>query len=252
MIKQSVSILTVTQLSRHKCLLNLVNLIKLQTYKNIIEWVIIEGSNNKEDANKNEKYINTINVNEPLLNIVYVNYTGYTFDNLHNLGTSMCKGNIIVIMDDDDYYPVTRVQHAVKKLEDSDYLISGCSDVYMYSFINQQLYKFKSFGENHSCNHALAFIKEYAYYNKYKDDGYSIEKSFTKNFTEPMLQLEPLKTVVVSSHKFNSVNKNIQIDSWIENKVLNEVNNIEIESIIPENIFYSMNEMFETNRKIEK
>jgi hypothetical protein len=48
----SASIITVNQLVRSSCLLNLYELIKLQTYQNIIEWVIVEGSKIKEDAEK--------------------------------------------------------------------------------------------------------------------------------------------------------------------------------------------------------
>jgi signal peptidase I len=94
----------------------------------------------------------------------------------------MCKGDIIVIMDDDDYYPVTRVQHAVEKLEDSDYLISGCSDVYMYSFNNNPVRETNLHGCNFSrldnvqlqieiknnsfiLNNNIPYIKYPQYYN---------------------------------------------------------------------------------------
>ena len=245
MISPTVSILTVTQLSRNKCLLNLVQFIKNQTYKNIFEWVIVEGSKNKDDANDNKEKINEIILSEKNININYVDYSGFSFDNLHNLGNEICAGDIIVIMDDDDYYPPTRVEHVVESINDSNYLIAGCSDVYMYSFIKQKLYKFKPFGENHSCNHAIGYIKEYTYKNKYKDDGYSIEKSFTKKFTEPMYQLDPLKTVVVSSHKYNSIDKNKLIDIWIEINVLYEITEKKITDLIPEDIFIKMKNVFE-------
>ena len=46
----SVSILTITQYSRRKCLTNLSELIKQQEYCNIIEWVIVDGSHHSADA----------------------------------------------------------------------------------------------------------------------------------------------------------------------------------------------------------
>ena len=53
----SVSIVTISQYTRFDCLQNLYELIKLQTYKNIIEWVIVEGSKKKSDANLNKSNI---------------------------------------------------------------------------------------------------------------------------------------------------------------------------------------------------
>ena len=56
----SVSIVTITQLSRHECLLNLYELIQLQIYQNIIEWVIVEGSKTEENATINKEYIHQL------------------------------------------------------------------------------------------------------------------------------------------------------------------------------------------------
>ena len=53
----SVSIVTITQLSRHECLLNLYELIQLQIYQNIIEWVSVEGRKTEENATINKEYI---------------------------------------------------------------------------------------------------------------------------------------------------------------------------------------------------
>ena len=51
-----VSIVTITQSNRYDCLMNLYELIKLQNYQNIKEWIIVEGSKNENDAliNKNK------------------------------------------------------------------------------------------------------------------------------------------------------------------------------------------------------
>jgi hypothetical protein len=53
----TVSIITITQYKRAGCLKILKDIIKDQTYKNIIEWVLVEGSPTKEDSEKNEKHI---------------------------------------------------------------------------------------------------------------------------------------------------------------------------------------------------
>jgi hypothetical protein len=50
----SVSIVTITQFKRYKCLEVLFEIIKTQTYTNIIEWVIVEGSKSESDAESNK------------------------------------------------------------------------------------------------------------------------------------------------------------------------------------------------------
>ena len=42
----------------------------------------------------------------------------------------MCTCDIIVCLDDDDYYPPERISEAVDKLSNSTSLIAGVSDVY--------------------------------------------------------------------------------------------------------------------------
>jgi glycosyltransferase involved in cell wall biosynthesis len=137
----TVSLITITQLIRFDCLQNLYELIKLQNYKNIIEWVIVEGSKNEEDGKKNKmNMVNFIN-NIKEFKVKYVEYTGKKLSDLRNIGNCTCTGDIIVCMDDDDYYPPTRVSTAVEALEKSGMLIAGCSDIYLYEYFMNKLYK---------------------------------------------------------------------------------------------------------------
>lgn len=53
----TVSILTVTQHSRRKHLLKLIEMIKKQDYQHIIQWTIVNGSINKKCANKYKRFI---------------------------------------------------------------------------------------------------------------------------------------------------------------------------------------------------
>ena len=49
----TVSLVTITQYARRDCLANLAYLIQQQVYTNIIEWVIVEGSNCLEECMEN-------------------------------------------------------------------------------------------------------------------------------------------------------------------------------------------------------
>jgi len=247
----SVSIVTITQYIRFNCLLNLYELIKLQTFKNIIEWTIVEGSTIIEDAtnNKNQilEFIDQNNTNNFKFN--YIEYTGQKLSDLRNLGNTSCKGDIIVCMDDDDYYPPERIEEAVKALDNSSYLIAGCSDIYLYEYLLDKLYKFKGFHQNHSTNNCFAFKKEYLLNHKH-DSGLimSEEKSFTNDFKEPMIQLNSKKCIVVSSHNFNTFNKReLCIGGSVGiNPTLSEVN-LDSDSIynyIPEYFYNKMKSLF--------
>jgi glycosyltransferase involved in cell wall biosynthesis len=54
---------------------------------------------------------------------------GLTLGDNRNRGNQVVTGDIIVCMDDDDYYPPTRISHAVEELNKSNFLY----DIY---FIN--------------------------------------------------------------------------------------------------------------------
>jgi len=254
---KTVSIITISQLSRVDCLLNLYELIKLQTYTNITEWVIVEGSSYKEDGEKNKENINTLLKIHSKINptacihsqikIVYVEYTGLLLSDLRNIGNNKCSGKIIVCMDDDDYYPPERVSHAVTALKKSPCLIAGCSDMYMYEYFMNKLYKFKRFHPYHSTNNCMAFKREYLRNHKHAEGlKWGEETSFTNNFTEPMIQLDSQKCIIVSSHNMNTFSKRkFCVDSSNGSyPYLYEVNRYPITTYIPSEIFKKMKAIF--------
>lgn len=128
--------------------------------------------------------------------------------NLRNIGNDTSNGDIIICMDDDDYYPPERVAHAVKKLSITKKLIAGCSSMYMYDFHLKSLYKFNGFSDNHSTNNCMAYKREYLENHRYQPGLSSGEEaSFTNNFTEPMIQLMATQCIICSSHDTNTFNK---------------------------------------------
>lgn len=204
--KKKVSIVTVSQYKRRECLEILKELIQEQTYDRIIEWVIVDGSESA-DREKYEKFILGMR-DDFAIKIVYVKLEnnrreiGY----LRNQGNKYCKGDIIVCMDDDDYYFPTRVEHAVNELNRSNKKIAGCSSIILYDYLLDRSYLFKPFHQNHSTNACFAYKKEF---NGVYDDTKicSEEPSFTKNFSIPMVQLDSYNVMVVNSHNQNTFNK---------------------------------------------
>jgi glycosyltransferase involved in cell wall biosynthesis len=205
----TVSIVTITQLKRFTCLEILKDIIESQTYKNIIEWVIVEGSKDEDIAASAEQLKQFKASSDLMIPIIYLEKVpGEKLGALRNKGNKACSGDITVVMDDDDFYPVNRVKHAVEQLQGSSKLIAGCSAMYIYDYTLEKLCKFKGFGENHSINSCFAWKKKYLEkhsHDESKDCGE--EPSFTNEFKESMVQLDPEQTIVQSSHSQNTFNK---------------------------------------------
>lgn len=223
----SVSILTITQWKRNTHLKQLANIINVQTYKNIQEWIIVEGGGyDHSTVLLNETFVKNELPKLTNIPIKYVKYSGTDFATMYNFGNDACEKDIIVIMEDDDFYFSDRISHVVNEFElNPCYNLAGCSGILMYFLDDNTLYKFNGFSPNHSCNHALAYKKEYLLENRYKSNGFKIEPSFLNNFTSPMLQLNPYKTIVKINHNDNTFNCALLKEIWIKNKSMYKINN---------------------------
>lgn len=256
----SVSIITITQLKRFECIKILFDLIKAQTYSNIIEWVIVEGSKLSLEAIENKNNITEfIKIIETQSNIKFkINYIEKDKDvklgELRNIGNRKCQGEITVCMDDDDYYPPDRVEHAVNKLSNSPYDIAGCSQHLMYDYDLNILVQMKSFGKYHSINSCMAWKKKYIETNSHESEKeFGEEQSFTKNFTNPMVQLDPFSTVILSSHSANTYSKKKFFIAHL-NQIQNTIDKVitkSINKIIPQEIQLKYKTIF-TQSKLEQ
>ena len=119
------------------------------------------------------------------------------------------RGDILVYMDDDDYYPPQRVSHAVDMLKKTPgALCAGSSEIYIYFKHIQKMYQFGPYGPNHSTAGTFAFKRELLKMTRYEDGAaLAEEKHFLKNYTIPFVQLDPLKTILVFSHAHNTFDK---------------------------------------------
>jgi hypothetical protein len=122
---------------------------------------------------------------------------------------SFTKGDIIVYMDDDDYYPPERVAHAVDRLtENRDALCAGASEIYVYFKHIGKMYQCGPYGPNHATAGTFAFRAELLKHTRYDEEAcLAEEKAFLKNYTVPFVQLDPLKTILVFSHEHNTFDK---------------------------------------------
>jgi hypothetical protein len=140
---------------------------------------------------------------------------------MHDMCTFKNDNDIIVYIDDDDYYPPTRVSHAVEKLKNSNALCAGSSEIHLWFNTLNKMYRFGPYGPNHSTAGTFAFKRELLKQTRYEDNAViAEEKYFLKNYTIPFIQLDPLKTILVISHEQNTFDKRRLISA--DNKQCNE------------------------------
>lgn len=190
-----------------------------QTYpQDKMEWIIVDDGTDKIQDLIEE----TIKTNN-LSNIKYHYYNDrMLLGKKRNLMHSFCRGEIIVYMDDDDYYPAERVSHAVEILEkNKNYLIAGSSEMHIYFRNQNKIYQFGPYKENHSTAASFAFRKKLLLETSYDDSkALAEETQFLKNYTIPLIQLDVKQTILVFAHCQNSFDKNILFENPNDSKMI--------------------------------
>jgi len=170
-----------------------------------IEWIIIDDGTDK--------------IGDLVESIPQVKYFAYPekmyLGKKRNVMHEKSKGDIIIYMDDDDYYPPERISHAVETLQKNPTaMCAGSSEMYIYFKHIQQMYQFGPYGPNHSTAATFAFRRELLNYTNYDDNAcIAEEKKFLKDYTIPFVQLNPFKTILVFSHIHNSYDKKDMLES---------------------------------------
>jgi glycosyltransferase involved in cell wall biosynthesis len=210
-----------------------------QTYpKHKIEWIIIDDGTDKVE----DLFLPLIGktYDDQTFELKYFKYdTKMTLGKKRNLAHKKCNGEIILYMDDDDYYPPERIIHAVESLQNNPTaMCAGSSIMYIYFKHINEMYKFGPYGPNHSTAATFAFRKELLKDTRYDDEAcLAEEKTFLKNYTIPFVQLDPLKSILVFSHTHNSFDKKILLKDGI-NKYVNK-SNLSVDEIVKEKDIYN-------------
>ena len=164
-----------------------------------MEWIIIDdGTDPVEDLVASHPRVK------------YFKYdTKMTLGMKRNLLHEKSRGEILVYMDDDDYYPPQRVSHAVHMLiTHPDALCAGSSEIYIYFKHIGQMKRFGPYGPNHATAGTFAFKRKLLKHHRYNDEAcLAEERAFLKDYTVPFVQLDPMKVILVFSHEHNTFDK---------------------------------------------
>jgi hypothetical protein len=176
-----------------------------QTYpKDRMEWIIIDDGTDKiEDLVSHIPNVKYFAYNEKL-----------TLGKKRNLMHDKARGEIIVYMDDDDYYPPERVSHAVEMLmANPTTMCAGSSEIYIYFKHIDKMYQFGPYGPTHATAGTFAFKRELLTHTRYNETAcLAEERYFLKDYTIPMVQLDPRKVILVFSHEHNTFDKRKLLD----------------------------------------
>lgn len=119
-----------------------------------------------------------------------------------------CHGDIIVCLDDDDYYPPTRISHAVERLIKSGKDLAGCTRMLILDDDLGVVIQLHGMHDRHGVHSTMAYTRKYARTHKYDTTKtFAEEASFTLNFTEPMVQLDGQHVFMQISHFQNTFSK---------------------------------------------
>ena len=200
-----VSIVTPTY-NRRKFIPALIEIYKKQEFpKENMEWIILDDGRDKvEDL-----------FMEAAQTIPNIRYT-YVEEKMRigakrNALNKLATAPIIIAMDDDDYYPpdrVTSVVEAFAKYPRVD--LAGSSEMLLYYLDNKKIYTMGPYIPNHATNGTMAWRKRYSDIHSYDEYVTQAEEgSFLDNYKHQMIQLDPLKTILVLCHTDNTADKTL-------------------------------------------
>ena len=198
----SVSIITPTY-NRRRFIPWLIKSIQLQTYPpERMEWLIYDDGT--------DPILDLLEPSMKSLNIRYFSSKEkLTIGKKRNFLHKEARGEILVMMDDDDYYSPQRISHAVMKLVSSKLDLAGSSRNQLYFSDDKSIWEVGPYGKYHATFGTMAFTRKLLQSCECDESlTFAEEQSFTKRYSIPLVQLDPIKTMLVMCHSENTFNKN--------------------------------------------
>ena len=200
-----VSIVTPTY-NRRRFFPTLIRMIETQTYpRDRMEWIVYDDGQDPVGDLIDE-------ASDRLPRTIYIrDEEKQTLGEKRNRLNREAKGDILVAFDDDDFYFPERVSAAVTALRSNPTVdLAGSSEVYMYFTDTKEILKMGPYGQTHATNGTMAWRKRYASSHLYDEAvAFAEEKSFLDSYKNSLIQLNPMKVMLVMSHSDNTFDKSI-------------------------------------------
>jgi len=208
-------------------------MVQQQTYpRERIEWIIFDdGQETVADL------IDAARDNLPKVNYIFSDEKK-TLGEKRNHLNQVARGDIVVALDDDDFYFPERISAAVSALQKSPTIdLAGSSKVFMFFTDTKEIYMIGPYFPNHATNGTMAWRRRYAMSRRYDETvAFAEEKSFLEDYKNPLVQLDPMKVMLVMSHSDNTFDKtqlrhsdnpllkktSLRLDDFIKDKELRE------------------------------
>ena len=181
-----------------------------------LEWIIVDDSdedNSLDDLVMNDKRIRYLQLRDPNSKEVVKTSISYK----RNLGALKARGEIIVHMDDDDYYPPESVLARVKvllKYREKGIRCVGCTQIGTYNLMTN-MSSMSSDGPINFSEATMAYFKDFWTERKFIDTQLRGEhKGFTENRLEQCMDLPYYFILIAFTHKDNyttlrSIDRNV-------------------------------------------
>ncbi len=175
--------------------------------RELLEWVIVDDSTSDLAPDLKSVQQAGITLNHVLLP------QRLSIGAKRNLCHGLAHGELLVLLDDDDYYPPSRVPDAVAALSSGDVQVAGCDRLPLLLLPEASLWLTPGFGAGHATANTLAYRRSYveAGHRFDPDVAEAEEAAFLEQFHTPIHQLDPQRTLTCMGHGANTVDKRLWI-----------------------------------------
>lgn len=207
-----VSILTPTFPGRRWFVRLLGRMILNQTFNlKQIEWIILEDQEEEEEEQQQRQHDIFYEVQQELGSFKYIQLNGKRpIGKKRNICNLLARGEILINMDDDDFYGPLFVSAIVEVFELYPQVRACGSQLISFVYPDSpELQICGPYGLHRTCNGILSCRKSYAethYYDNRKT--FAEESDFLNNFTEPIFEIQrPEQIYFAVAHSNNTVSK---------------------------------------------
>lgn len=132
---------------------------------------------------------------------------------------ALATGEYIICMDDDDYYPADKISYTITEMQRHRAQFAGCDSIPIWYSHIDRIYRSQAWGPGYALNGTFAYHRSFLQRHRYDNHAKLAEEgSFLNDFTTPVLQLAPERSILCISHNDNTFDKDFVMGSSMRDK----------------------------------